>query len=76
MLHIHYKDGEEGCEMWQGSFGCQISASWVVFWSWLCDKIYGNGKRVYDYTYVPIDIADAIAKKHDIDYESVEPLAV
>jgi RHS repeat-associated protein len=73
VLHIHYKDGEEVREMWQGSFVARL-AYHGLYSGPGCVTKYENGKRVYDYTYVPIDIADAIAKKHDIDYESVEPL--
>jgi hypothetical protein len=76
VLHVHYDEQgrvKEKYEMWQKTFGERLERHGLYSGAGCVTK-YENGKRVYDYTYVPIDIADAIAKKHDIDYESVEPL--
>jgi RHS repeat-associated protein len=68
VLHIHYKNGEEVREMWQRSFFDRLKYHGLYSGPGSVTK-YGNGKAPYDYSYAPIDIADAIAKTHDRDYD-------
>jgi RHS repeat-associated protein len=76
VLHIHYDEQgrvtEEYREMWRSSF--LLPVNYGVYSGPGCVTTYVNGKKKYDYSYVPIDIADAIAKQHDWDYEQVTPL--
>jgi RHS repeat-associated protein len=76
VLHVHYDEQgrvKEKYEMWQKTFGERLERHGLYSGAGCVTKS-GKGGDDYDYSYKPIDWADAIAKKHDIDYESVEPL--
>ena len=71
MLHVHHKDGKVVYEMWQNSFVKRLAYHGLYSGPGSVTKSGEEGAEDYDYTYKPIDIADAIAKKHDQDYDDV-----
>jgi hypothetical protein len=58
-------------EMWQKTFSERLERHGLYYGAG-CVTISGKkGAKDYDYSYVPIDWADAIAKRHDWDYDTV-----
>jgi len=73
VLHIHYD--QQGRvekiyrEMWRSSFFAIVN--YGLYSGAGSVTISGKGGNDYDYSYQPIDWADAIAKRHDRDYDRV-----
>jgi hypothetical protein len=71
VLHIYYDEQgrvkETEREMWRSSFFDIVN--YMLYSGPGCVTKYENGQKKYDYSYKPIDWADAIAKQHDRDYD-------